>query len=70
MENPWFGRKADGYVGGIASWRGLLVTIVGLGGAFAAHAFLSKPWGDWIGGALLVAFGIAFWCKYDPDTDT
>jgi hypothetical protein len=61
MENPWFGRKADGYVGGIASWQGLVALVIGIGGGMAC---------EWASAACALVLGIAFWFKYDPDTDT
>ena len=70
MENPWFGRKADGYVGGIASWQGLVVLVIGVGGGMASYRFLPHPINEWASAACALAFGIAFWFKYDPDTDT
>jgi hypothetical protein len=70
MENPWFGRKGNGYTGGPVTWQGWVVTILGLGGAIACHTFLGKPVNDWVGGALLVAFGLTWWLTYDPDTES
>jgi hypothetical protein len=69
MENPWFGRKADGYVGGIASWQGLVVLVIGIGGGMACYRFLPHPINEWASAACALAFGFAFWFKYDPDTD-
>jgi hypothetical protein len=70
MENPWFGRRANGYTGGPVTWQGWLVLIVGLGGALACHAFLGKSWNDWLGGALLAAFALTCWLTYDPATES
>jgi hypothetical protein len=70
MENPWFGKKADGYVGLPLTWQGWLALIVGIGGGEACYRLLPHPINDWAAGGCALAFIISYWFKYDPDTES
>ena len=69
MNWSWFGPK-NGYGSGIASWQGLLVIILGIGGIIAARSLLTGPIKDWISGGLLVALLVIYFCTYDKDAIT
>lgn len=70
MENPWFGRKGDGYVGGPLTWQGWLALFAGLGGGMAAYRLLPHPMNDWIAGGCLLAFILVYVFTYDPGSES
>ena len=70
MENPWFGRKGNGYTGGPVTWQGWLATFGGFGGALACHAFLPHPLNNWAAAGCIVALLIVYFLTYDPDTES
>ncbi len=69
MNRSWFGPK-NGYGSGIASWQGLVVVIVCIGGIIAARSFLTGPIKHWISGGLLLALLLIWWATYDKDAIT
>ena len=71
MENPWFGRTADGsYVNLPLTWQGWLVSIICVGGAIAARWLLPHPLNSWAPAACILAFLVVFYFTYDPDTES
>lgn len=70
MENPWFGRKGDGSLGLPLTWQGWLALIVGIGGGIASYRLLPHPMNDWVAGACALVLIVAYWFKYDPDTES
>ncbi|HEY4276452.1 MAG TPA: hypothetical protein VGM68_13260 [Rhizomicrobium sp.] len=67
MENPWFGRKANGYTGGPVTWQGWLAVIVLIGGGMTCHLWLKN---DWAAAACIAALAVIYWLTYDPDTQS
>jgi hypothetical protein len=70
MENPWFGRKANGYTGGPVAWQGWLALLIGIGGGMACYRLLPHPWNDWAAGACALVLITAYLLKYDPNTES
>jgi hypothetical protein len=70
MEDPWFGRKANGYTAGPVTWQGCAVTFIAFGGGIACHSLLARPWNDWAAGACVLVFIIAYWLTFDPNTES
>ena len=70
MAKPWFGRKSDGYGGGPVSWQGWLAVAIGIGGGMACYRLLPHPINDWAAGGCALALILAYWLKYDPNTES
>ena len=70
MENPWFGRKGNGYTGGPVTWQGWLVVAAAISGSIAAHTLLSPPINHWASVGCLLLLVLVWWFTYDPDTES
>ena len=67
MDNPWFGQKAGIGSSGILAWQGWLMVGIGIGGGAACHFLLKN---DWAAAACAAALAVAFFLKYDPDSES
>ena len=71
VNRAWFGpRSNDGYGSGIASWQGLVVSVLFLGGVIAVIDLLPHLLALAAVAGLLVLFLAIVWLTYDKDAIT